>query len=128
MVLTAPYVSKRTLERRAVAAFRSARRQAGIDVNVSNVTVASHENGNDLRVNRFERDGGREDRRAARKRRRERALDRSRRAANPEQYWLSARQEKRAQRCAEAGLPIPDAIPKGPTQVSLRWQAAEALL
>ncbi|HTS31409.1 MAG TPA: hypothetical protein VMH81_36300 [Bryobacteraceae bacterium] len=117
MVLTAPYASPTTVEWRAIATRLSAGRQAGIDVNVSNISVASHQNGQDLRISRFERDAGDREsagRLAARKRRRERALERSRRAANPEQYHLSKRQEERAQRRVEAGLPTPPVIPKGP--------------
>ena len=117
MVLTAPYASPKTVEWRAIATRLSAGRQAGIDVNVSNISVASHQNGQDLRISRFERDAGDREsvgRLAARKRRRERALERSRRAANPEQYHLSKRQEERARRRVEAGLPTPPVIPKGP--------------
>ncbi|HET7754637.1 MAG TPA: hypothetical protein VFK85_12070, partial [Anaeromyxobacteraceae bacterium] len=116
MVLTTPYVSQETARRRAVAATQSAGRKAGIDVNVSNVTVASHKNGEDLRITRVTRDaGGREgaEQRAAKKRRHERALERSRRAANPERYDLSRRQQDEAQRRADEGLPPRAAIPKG---------------
>src|SRR5205809_685627 len=93
--------------RRTQAVFETAERRAGIDVNVSNVTVASHVDGSDLRITRVERDSG--ERKAARdrakaERRRLRALDRSRRAANPEQYEPSARQQKRARRLEEAGI------------------------
>jgi len=117
MVLTTPYVSPRTIERRWEAARKSGGRKAGIDVNVSNVTVASHANGEDLHIERIERDARKREyvrRQAARKRRRERALERSRRAANPEQYRLSRRQEREAQRRADAGLPARRVIPKGP--------------
>ena len=110
MVLTTPYVSPETERHRATAASESAGRKAGIDVNVSNVTVASHKNGEDLRVTRIERDAGGRDReryRAARKRRRERALERSRRAANPDQYHLSNRQEKLARRRRPHGNKAP---------------------
>jgi hypothetical protein len=117
MVLTTPYASPATFRRRAAAAKESAGRKAGIDVNVSNVTVASHEGGADLRITRVARDAGERDsarRRAAKKRRRERALERSRRAANPEQYHLSSRQQERAHLRAAAGLTPQAVIPKGP--------------
>jgi hypothetical protein len=116
MVLTMPYVSPATARRRTIAAQQSAERKAGIDVNVSNVTVASHENGEDLRITRVARDAGDREsalRRAARKRRRERALERSRRAANPERYELSGRQQDEAQRRADEGLAPRKLIPKG---------------
>jgi hypothetical protein len=117
MVLRTAYVSPDTATRRALAANETAERKAGIDVNVSNVTVASHENGKDLRITRVARDAGDWEgalRRAAKKRRRERALERSRRAANPERYALSRRQEDEARRRAAEGLAPRPVIPKGP--------------
>jgi hypothetical protein len=117
MVLTMPYVSPETARRRAFVAKEGVGRKAGIDVNVSNVTVASHESGEDLRITRVARDAGDRDAIricAAKKRRRERALERSRRAANPESYELSRRQEDEAQRRAAEGLPPRPVIPKGP--------------
>ena len=116
MVLTTPYVSASTVARRT-AARHAATRTAGIDVNVSNVTVASHAAGDDLRVTRVERDGGakrRGVRQARRERRHKRALDRSRRAHNVAQYQLSKRQAKRAQRREAAGLAPRQVIPAGP--------------
>src|SRR6185503_7924354 len=85
MVLTTPYVGPTTQTRRAAAAIETTDRRAGIDVNVSNVTVASHAEGRDLRITRIARDGRqrqRAHRRARQERHRQRALDRSRRAAN----------------------------------------------
>jgi hypothetical protein len=120
MVLTQPYVSPRTWERRARVAIEQIDRSAGIDVNVSNVTVASHDTGQDLRLTRIERDEPARQRdrsRAARTRRRQRQLDRSRRAANRAQYQLSKRQAKRARRREEAGLPPIEVIPMGPRHV-----------
>jgi hypothetical protein len=117
MVLSEPYASPSTVERRVLAAGQTAGRKAGIDVNVSNVTVASHEDGQDLRISRIEKDAGQGElveRRAAKRRRRERALERSRRAANPDQYDLSSRQRKHVRRLAEAGRPPPAMIPGGP--------------
>lgn len=116
LVLVQPYVSAATAARRAAAAIATADRIAGIDVNVSNLTIASH-GGDGVQVTRIDRDATvqRRDRsRAKRERRRQRALDRSRRAMNREQYRLSKRQAKRARRRAEAGLPAIEAIPAGP--------------
>jgi hypothetical protein len=117
MVLTQPYVSPSTAERRARAAIETADRSVGIDVNVSNLSVASHDTGRDVRLSRVERDQPQKQRdrsRARRERRRQRALDRSRRALNRQHYQLSKRQAKRARRRAEAGLPPVDVIPAGP--------------
>ena len=117
MVLTVPYASPSTLARRQSAARDTAIRSVGIDVNVSNVTLASHQDGRDLRITRVARDAGEIEAalaRAKKERRRARSLERSRRAANPEQYELSTRQESRARKRAEFGLaPVP-VIPKGP--------------
>jgi hypothetical protein len=117
MVLVPPYVSPSVAARRARAAIETADRTAGIDVNVSNVTIASHDTGRAMRWTRIERDHEQQQRdrgRARRERRRQRALDRSRRAANRAQYHLSKRQEKRARRRAERRLPPVDEIPMGP--------------
>ena len=79
---------------------------AGVDVNVSNLTLASQVVGRALRLTRVERDDEQRQRlRRCRERRRQRAPERSRRAANRAQYRLSKRQEKRARRRAAAGLP-----------------------
>jgi hypothetical protein len=117
MVLTTPYVSPGTAARRASAAMATMQRVAGIDVNVSNITVASHADGANVRITRIERDAPttqRARRRSRAERRRQRALDRSRRAMNRAQYQLSKRQAKCARRRAERGLPPVDAIPMGP--------------
>jgi hypothetical protein len=117
LVLTTPYVAPKAAARRHAAARHMAQRRAGIDVNVSNITVASHEHGRDLRVTRIERDRAakaRGRRQARHERRRQRALERSRRAANRAQYQLSKRQDKRARRRAAAGLPPVQVIPAGP--------------
>jgi hypothetical protein len=116
MVLTAPYVSPGIAARRATAAMATLDRVAGIDVNVSNVTVASHAGGEEVRITRIERAAPmkqRAHRRARAQRRRQRALDRSRRAMNRAQYQLSKRQAKRARRRAERGQPPVEAIPMG---------------
>src|SRR5690606_409896 len=97
MVRPPPYASPSTIARRHAAARHTAARRAGIDVNVSNITVASHERGRDLRVTRIERDAATKARgrkQARRERLRQRALERSRRAQNRAQYQLSKRQEK----------------------------------
>ena len=117
LVLTEPYASPATVARRARVAIDAVDRVAGIDVNVSNVTVASHEAGVAMRLGRIERDPPRRQRahrRERAERRRKRALDRSRRAMNVAQYQLSKRQEKRARRRAAAGLPPVQVIPAGP--------------
>jgi hypothetical protein len=117
MVLTTPYVSPAVTARRANTAIATMDRTAGVDVNVSNVTVASHEMGRTMRVTRVERDRAqkaKDHQRARRERRRQRELDRSRRAANRAQYQLSKRQEKRARRRAAAGIPAVEVLPMGP--------------
>ena len=117
MVLAPPYVTATTKRRREEAAKNTATRSVGIDVNVSNVTVASHAAGADLRFTRVARDAGERtsaERRAKRDRRRARALERSRRAANADQYELSAKQRARAVEREARGLPPIQTIPKGP--------------
>jgi hypothetical protein len=117
MVLTQPYVSPATVARRSRVAIEAADRSAGIDVNVSNVTVASHDTGRSMRLPRSERDATQKAsdvRRTRRERRRQRELERSRRAMNKAQYQLSKRQEKRARRRAQAGLRPVEVIPMGP--------------
>ena len=117
MVLTSPYVAPGAQTRREVAAVATAGRRAGIDVNVSNVTVASHAGGDDLQITRVQHDVSARRAmatRAARQRRRHRRLDRSRRARNPDQYDLSARQQAHQQRREAAGLPRVTMVPRGP--------------
>ncbi|HEY5934961.1 MAG TPA: hypothetical protein VIU61_10010, partial [Kofleriaceae bacterium] len=116
-VLAHPYASPGTVARRERAALATIDRTAGIDVNVSNVTIASHDTGRDLRVTRLARDESQQanDRQRSRRgRRRKRELDRSRRSANRAQYQLSKRQAKRARRREAAGLRPVDVIPMGP--------------
>lgn len=117
LVIAKPYVAPAAQARRIAAAASTAERCAGIDVNVSNVTIASHEGERDLRVTRVERSAGQRQRarRAARQqRRRQRDLDRSRRALNAQQYELSKRQAKRARRREAAALKPVQVIPMGP--------------
>ena len=106
MVLTTPYTSASAQARRARVAIEAMDRTAGVDVNVANVTVASHERGRTIRVTRIAREATQQQRdrsRRRRERRRQRALDRSRRAMNRAQYQLSRRQDKRARRRAGLG-------------------------
>src|SRR5678815_2606840 len=118
MVLIEPYVAPAVAARRATAAVETAGRTAGIDVNASNVTVASHDGaGGDLQITRIARDAtvrATDRERARKQRRRARKIERSRRAANPDQYELSDRQLAHVARCAAAGRPPPVMIPKGP--------------
>ena len=117
MVLASPYVAPAIAAGRALAAEQTRGRRAGIDVNVSNLTVASMRDASDLSVTRIERDARtrqRSHRRARQERRRQRSLERSRRAMNAQQYQLSKRQEKQARRREAAGLAAKQVIPAGP--------------
>jgi hypothetical protein len=117
MVLTAPYVSPSAKARRQAVAIDAADRTGGIDVNVSNVAIASHAHGAAMRVTRIERDATQtqcDRKRSKRERRRLRTLERSRRAMNRAQYQLSKRQAKSARRRAARGLPPVDVVPMGP--------------
>ncbi len=117
MVLTQPYVSPSAVARRARAAIETADRTAGIDVNVSNLIVASRIAGTDVQITRVVREMPQQQRdrgRARRERRRQRQLERSRRAANRAQYALSKRQAKRARRREAAGLAPIEVLPMGP--------------
>ena len=116
-VLTTPYVAPAVQARRAAVATTTAHRRAGVDVNVSNLTVASHADGADLVITRVLHDDSAKRAmatRGRRKRRRGRRLERSRRATNPDQYELSARQSAHNQRREAARLPQVQMIPKGP--------------
>jgi hypothetical protein len=83
-------------------------RRAGVDANVSNLALASFPDGHPEHLI-IEQITGEQQRAAARAakqtRDRQRALDRSRRNTNAEQYGPSARQHKRAARRAAQGLP-----------------------
>ena len=117
LVLRTPYVSPSTQARRADAAASTASRRAGIDVNVSNITVASHDTGRDLQITRVVHDDSARKavaRRATRQRRHHRQLDRSRRATNPAQYELSPRQQRHNEQRAARGLPPAQMVPRGP--------------
>jgi hypothetical protein len=108
LVHHAGYQSASTLARRAKV---STGRRAGLDVNVSNLSVASfpEHHPEELVVERVALSAAENeaaDRAARRARARQRALDRSRRNTNSDQYGLSARQQARALRRAENGLSV----------------------
>jgi hypothetical protein len=100
------YQSPATRARRAAI---PAGRRAGVDANVSNLSVASFRDEHPERlVTRQICCTGEQQstaqRAASKARARQKALDRSRRNTNPNQYGPSARQHKRAQRRAANGL------------------------
>lgn len=101
------YQSAATQARRADV---PADRRAGIDANVSNLSVASFPEHRPSLVLTEQVTVAHEQRVSAqrvawRARARARALDRSRRNTNPDQYGLSGRQRARAQQRARGGLP-----------------------
>ena len=100
------YQSPATRARRAEI---PAGRRAGVDANVSNLSVASFsdEHPEHLAIEQITCDAAQQRaaaRAAKRARDRQRALDRSRRNNNADQYGPSPRQHKRAQRRAAKGL------------------------
>lgn len=108
MILGPGYTSVDTRERRAAVPVS---RVAGVDGNVSNLAVVSmpSDSADTVGLHTTYATVTSEQRAAAerdrlRARRRQRALDRSRRATNPDQYALSKRQQARAERRAAAGL------------------------
>ncbi|MGW9030277.1 transposase [Streptomyces sp. NPDC055722] len=111
MVLTGGYASPETRDRRKKAAGLG--RVGGIDGNVSNLSVVSFPDTFDpadggIQTSRVELTAAETASlaKAQRKERgRKRALDRSRRATNPNQYEASKRQQARAERRECAGLP-----------------------
>ena len=116
-VLATAYVSPSSRARREQTAMMKATRRAGIDVNVSNVTVASHDDGRDLQITRVVHDDSARRAVAARSTRqqqRSRRLERSRRASNPAQYEQSARQRRHNDQRVARGLPPAQMIPRGP--------------
>jgi hypothetical protein len=117
IVLTSPYVAPAVRAAREIAAGLTAGRRAGIDVNVSNLSVASHADGGDLQITQVRHDEAARRTLAARmrgQRRRQRRLDRSRRARNADQYELSARQQAHNRRREVAGLSPVQMVPRGP--------------
>ena len=110
MVLAGGYASPQTRARRAAAADLD--RVAGIDGNVSNLSIASLPASLDptdgplatSRVELTDAELAALARRERKARDRRRALDRSRRATNTRQYGLSKRQHRRAERRTTSGL------------------------
>jgi hypothetical protein len=101
------YQSAATRARRAEI---PAGRRAGVDANVSNLALASFPGGHpeQLAIEQITCDAAQQRaaaRAAKRTRDRQRALDRSRRNTNADQYGPSPRQHKRTQRRAAKGLP-----------------------
>jgi hypothetical protein len=116
LVLGVGYVSPRNAELLDATPIE---RVACVDVNVSNLSVVSVDAGErDPRSTVVRADAGERDRLArvsAKKRRGQRRVDRSRRAANAQQYAKSKSQVKRDERRAERGLRlVTDATPRGP--------------
>ncbi|MDP4501565.1 hypothetical protein [Nonomuraea turcica] len=120
MILDTGYASPATRQRRAQAAGLD--RRAGIDGNVSNLSIVSAPatgnpddgplHANQVTLTPAEHARLAHDLRKAK--RRSRALDRSRRASNPDRYEPSRQQAKRARRRQEAGLPARHiALPRG---------------
>ena len=115
MVLVSPYVAPATVARRQAA---PTDRRGGVDVNVSNVTIASHHDGEHLTIDRVAQGQRQAATREAKKTRdRQKALDRSRRASNPGQYQLSKAQKREQRRRRDAGLPDKTYTPAGPRKV-----------
>ncbi len=126
MVLVAPSVSPSAVRRRQAA---PTGRRAGVDVNVSNVTVASHHHGDDLTVDRVAREADQKQaiaKEAKKRRDRQNALDRSRRANNPGQYQLSKAQKREQRRRNNAGLPAKTYTPAGPRQTRTDGKPVQA--
>ena len=95
-------------------------RQAGVDANVSNLAIVSFPTTHpeQLTIGQICCDTAQQlaaARAAKQAKDRQRALDRSRRNTNPDQYGHSTRQHKRARRRATAGLPVTQVTnPGGP--------------
>jgi hypothetical protein len=111
------YASASTLARRASI---PTDRRAGIDANVSNLSTASFPHGHPEqvvtgRIGCTPEQLAAAVRTAAKARARQKALDRSRRNSNPDQYAPSRRQQKRAERRAAAASPATQVTnPGGP--------------
>ena len=108
LIHRAGYQGPGTQARRAVI---PTDRRAGVDANVSNLAIVSFTAADpeQLRLGEIRCDTTQLQtaaRAAKLARDRQRALDRSRRNTNPDQYRPSPRQQKRAERRATAGLPL----------------------
>jgi hypothetical protein len=106
LIHQAGYQAPSTRERRAQS---PTGRRAGVDANVSNLALASFPAGHpeQLAIEQITCDTAQQRtaaRAAKRARERQRAMDRSRRNTNADQYGTSQRQHKRAQRRAAKGL------------------------
>jgi hypothetical protein len=106
LIHQAGYQAPATRARRAEI---PAGRRVGVDANVSNLALASFPGGHpeQLAIEQITCDAAQQHtaaRSAKRARERQRALDRSRRNTNADQYGPSPRQQKRAQRRAANGL------------------------
>lgn len=114
LVLTTGYQSESTQKRRTSV---PSDRRAGVDGNVSNIAVTSFNEDGDIKASYLIPTPEQRvvaDRARVKERRRLRAMERSRRAANADQYGLSKRQAKRAARRETAGLPAKTVeVPKG---------------
>jgi hypothetical protein len=117
LVHKAGYQSAATRARRAEI---PTNRRAGVDANVSNLSVASFPDEHPAQLVAGQIGCTAEqqtaaERAATKARARHKALDRSRRNTNPDQYGPSARQQQRAQRRTAKGLPARQIVnPGGP--------------
>ena len=116
----AGYQSPSTQARRAAT---PTGRRAGVDANVSNLALASFPAAHpeQLAIDQICCDTAQQQaatRAAKQARARQRALDRSRRNTNADQYGPSARQRKRAQRRAANGLPVKQVTNPGGTRAA----------
>ncbi len=98
-------------------------RRAGLDANVSNLALVSFAAAHpeQLAIDQIRCDTAQQQaatRAAKQARARQRALDRSRRNTNPEQYGPSPRQRKRAHRRAAKGLPVKQVTNPGGTRAA----------
>jgi hypothetical protein len=132
MVLAPGYASTATRIRRRQAA--ALQRVGGVDGNVSNLAVVSFPTTGDagdgpVRSSRITLTGQEQHAlTAARKkaRGRQRALDRSRRATNPQQYQHSRHQQARNERRQAASLPPKTVVPTGPRRTTTTGKPRQA--
>ncbi|EFL22371.1 basic proline-rich protein [Streptomyces himastatinicus ATCC 53653] len=133
MVLAPGYASTATRTRRRQAA--ALERVGGVDGNVSNLAVVSFPATGDpgdgpVRSARIILTGQEQRTWAAARKKargRQRALDRSRRATNPQQYRPSRRQQTRGERRRAAGLPAKAmTVPAGPRHTAATGKPQQA--